>query len=409
MKNVLDQLHALQAAHGLNAKKAFLATVDEDFKWFLQAALDPYKMYGVRTFDNPGNRHISDWSRDGIKILKDLLAQLHSRELTGNKAKDACTTAQAHGVPRELIEACLTKDIRAGVAVKSINEVFPDLIPEFLVALCEPYDPVRTSFPVLVSTKYDGLRCLAFCQENGAEVQIKTRNGLPIPAAEPLKEYIWNVYLRYFSGYGSVVFDGEILTTTFQQSVSDLRSKSKVAKNATFVIFDWLKVEDFLAKARTEMDQLARNDVLQSVQVGPEYPVQISKEKLCWTHDRVMAEYEIRRAKKLEGVIVKQNHAYSFGRSYSWMKVKAVETKDCRVVGLEEGKGKYKGTLGKLVVQWTPELTTTLSGMLDKDRDAWWAQPNLILDKMVEVLYQNETDAGLPRHGRFACVRWDKS
>jgi ATP-dependent DNA ligase len=87
-----------------------------------------------------------------------------------------------------------------------------------------------------------------------------------------------------------------------------------------------------------------------------------------------------------EGVILKNlNSEYMIGedesyRSSAWIKVKKLSTYDCVVIGGEEGKGKYLGSLGALrIAQYRNGKLTdigSVSGMNDKQRDAWWKKIN---------------------------------
>lgn len=89
------------------------------------------------------------------------------------------------------------------------------------------------------------------------------------------------------------------------------------------------------------------------------------------------------------------------------IKVKNTETFDLRVIGVEEGKGKYAGTLGALVLQG-PKGPVTCSGMSDEQRNQWWAEPSLIVGQIVEVAALGFTVKGSLREPRFKGIRHDK-
>ncbi|QYD70141.1 hypothetical protein KZJ38_07490 [Paraburkholderia edwinii] len=95
------------------------------------------------------------------------------------------------------------------------------------------------------------------------------------------------------------------------------------------------------------------------------------------------------------------------------IKVKKAETYDLRVVGVEEGKGKYKGTLGALVCQG-PKGHVKVSGMTDEQRDSWWSGEKgaggdeRVVGAIVEVACLGLTPQGSLREPRFKGVRFDK-
>jgi DNA ligase-1 len=89
------------------------------------------------------------------------------------------------------------------------------------------------------------------------------------------------------------------------------------------------------------------------------------------------------------------------------IKVKAAESYDLRVVDVEEGKGKYKGTLGALVCQG-PKGHVKVSGMTDEERNYWFAAPQTIIGAIVEVQCLGLTNTGSLREPRFKGIRHDK-
>lgn len=102
-------------------------------------------------------------------------------------------------------------------------------------------------------------------------------------------------------------------------------------------------------------------------------------------------------------------------RNENLWKIKQELSFDLLVVGLEEGKGKYKGTLGKLLCKFRlfgkedgEICTIKCSGMTDKQRHAWWANPDDTVNKIVKVDAMTYSKNGLLREPRFKEVREDK-
>lgn len=96
-------------------------------------------------------------------------------------------------------------------------------------------------------------------------------------------------------------------------------------------------------------------------------------------------------------------------RNKNLIKVKEEVTLDLYVIGLEEGQGKYAGTLGNLIVRSKDGTVNNISGMSDEERDLWWGCPALIIHKVVEVKAMKILDNGSLREGRFKAVRHDKA
>ena len=112
-----------------------------------------------------------------------------------------------------------------------------------------------------------------------------------------------------------------------------------------------------------------------------------------------------------EGVVLKDMNApYSYNkRNADLLKIKCENSFELRVTALEEGEGKYKGTLGKLVVTDACGNSNSVSGMTDTQRALWWETPELILLAIVEVACMKVLPNKSLREGRFKAIRYDKS
>ncbi|NQZ74603.1 MAG: hypothetical protein HRT61_00565 [Ekhidna sp.] len=111
-----------------------------------------------------------------------------------------------------------------------------------------------------------------------------------------------------------------------------------------------------------------------------------------------------------EGVILKKDDApYSYGKKNAdILKIKCEKTFELKVVGILEGEGKYKGTLGKLKVEDANGVINFVSGMTNTERDLWWSNPLLIVGAIVEVKAMKVLSNKSLREGRYKAVRFDK-
>ncbi|CAB9505463.1 DNA ligase [Seminavis robusta] len=125
--------------------------------------------------------------------------------------------------------------------------------------------------------------------------------------------------------------------------------------------------------------------------------------------DEEHLQQELARVKEMggEGIMMrKKNSAYKFSRSVDLLKVKFFEDDEAIVVGVEGGKGKYEGHIGKLVCRFrngTEFLAGT--GLKDADRaqsSAYW------IGKVVTVQYQDLFEkTGKPRCPSIKGIRTD--
>lgn len=111
---------------------------------------------------------------------------------------------------------------------------------------------------------------------------------------------------------------------------------------------------------------------------------------------------------RYDGIILRdENGPWIQGaRDQHVVKVKPFITRDLIVVDVEEGKGKYKGMLGNLIVEYKGKRMG-LSGMSDAERREWWNNPATIIGQIVEVKAMSESVKGVLREPRFKGIRYD--
>jgi len=106
-----------------------------------------------------------------------------------------------------------------------------------------------------------------------------------------------------------------------------------------------------------------------------------------------------------EGVVVKRGDSPA---SEPWRKVKYRDSLDVKVVGFTEGTGKYKGSLGSLLVKagrrGQGEVGT---GWTDEQRQWIWDNRDILEGQVAEIYAQELTKGGSVRAGVF--YRWHPS
>ena len=396
----LRQLDAIAACGPTTGKKQLLAEVTTLTKHIIEAALNPYKMYGVKKFPTSIQQMATQEDDDGTELFRTLDA-LQKRVVTGHKAlQEISFLLGRYLVPAELLSRIINKDLRCGAGATLVNSVFPGLIPEFKVALAQEYEGEDCEFAKLASIKYDGLRCLAFVDES--EVTFKTRNGLEITSAESIKPWLHEIRQPT-----RLVFDGELKKRAghFQDSSGSIRKKSEQAEDLEYQVFDVMTEAEFVASysSHTQTERLAQLSILLKSQ-QLESPVKYVEHHLVFNDIQVQKLFREMLALGHEGLILKDPNApYQFKRSNTWIKLKDRKTADVRVIGFEPGKGKYKGMMGALVVDFNGKPNKIGTGFSDLQR----SNSEHLLGKMVEISYHELTKDGNMRHSRFEKERGD--
>lgn len=432
IEQVRDALWDIANTKGNNAKADLLKghLNDAFFRAVCVYALDPYRTYGVAGLGETCEA-IGDRIPERIDEIDWLLLKLWRRELTGNAARKAiqefADTLTLKG--QMVLDMILTKDLNCGVTAKTVNKVMPGLIPTFTVMLAQPLDRQKLSFPVAVEPKLDGIR--ATCVVTGESVTFYTRTGHPIPAVEHLAgQVLWMIsQLRHaveedehglypqetrrllwdFVGDEArrLILDGEIISGTFNKTVSDVRKLDVKAEDAELRLFDvvnwhdWTDTPEVNYQRRRMVLKHLVNYALDSkvISAVPSY--------LASSEWEIEHYYKTFRKNSLEGAMVKRlDGCYHRKRTADWQKMKNQETLDLKVVGVFEGTGKYTGQLGGIIVDHKGVEVRVGGGFTDQQRiDLWADHP---IGRIAEVEFHEVTPDGSLRHPRFVCFRSDK-
>lgn len=449
VKTSADAYRALQLVAEASGKQKIevLKSFDDSgevLKEVLRQAYDPSITFGIKKIP-PFIQSPFIQSHEGgdfdTEFGWSLLRKLANRELTGSAAIEEVgeTLNRLEDESARLLAMILNKDLRAGINVSTINKAFPKLIPVFKCMLAKPYDPTRIkSWPMAVEPKLDGVRTLALIKHD--EVRFMSRTGKEFTSFDHIAEPLLIAAREAFSQEGTIlrgiVVDGEMVSGSFNQTVSRARRKNTKAEDAVFNMFDILTFEQFFENQKSQIDYSVRHNNVRKLHqcASDDAPIKAINRYMVNSHEEIMTINESIRAKGGEGVIVKpMDHHYECKRSYSWMKIKAEETADLRVIGFFEGTGKYENNLGGLLVNYNGKEVRVGGGFSDEQRREIWellqedrqsdyslysgelgeensvfryfhGEPLNVLGRLIEVEYHEETPDGSLRHPRF--VRW---
>jgi ATP-dependent DNA ligase len=408
------------------------------FKELLYYTYNPFIMFFVKKDPKvkPTGAGVSPDRHHEFLVL---LNRLNKREITGNEALNAVKKffSSCSEVEYKWYLRIMQKDLKIGITNKTINKVYPGLIPTFDCQLAYPLKKFPKRF--IVQRKLDGYRCLAFHYEDG-RVELRTRNGNLIEGYTGIEEDV-KKYLPV--GY---VYDGEIMARTgaFNDTQKSVFKKN-TKKDGVLYMFDVVSIHEFEQGESTAILE-ERLDFLEELW----FPVkQASSLKIVESSDFLYGEegeqiaYELHSQFLLEGYegsMVKDLDAtYKCKRSYDVQKIKDMYEIDLVVVDIEEGKEgtKNEGTLGALVVELSdkdikeqlpvddPKHKKKLryvegctarvnvgSGYSDELRNYFWNNKEDIINRTIQIQFQettiNEHEEHSLRFPIFVKVRDDK-
>lgn len=262
-----------------------------------------------------------------------------------------------------------------------------------------------SNFPelYLAEPKFDGLRSVCIIREKD-NIEFLTRFGNKVHNVDIIQHEI--AEQPKLIGF---VLDGEIYSKNWSETISITKTikTHKIAENLIFYVFDILTITEWENK-QCNKPLIERKKLLNSKLIDTPHVQKVRFKKIKDLQDAYKI-YEYYLSKGLEGIMLKRiDSLYKFKRTKDWLKVKDVLTDEFLVVDILEGTGKYKGMLGSVVIQLKDGRKMKVgTGFTDEQRKKYWNNKNLILNKYIEVAYQELTNDGKLRNPRFIRVRED--
>lgn len=431
---MLEELEAvltrIKETPGKNDKESILNEFkdNENIRRGLRFLLDTYIVTGLSSKKIKKQVKVSpNVELDSLEEAIDYLLD-HNTGTDQDIANIQAFIGRNHGYVTFLQEY-LTKTYKCGITVKTANKAIPDLnIPEFNCQLAYPYtkytDRVKEDFSLTV--KLDGHRTIVQVGEFG-DTKFFTRKGQPISGlndiAEDIKDFANNSGIlgnvKFNKGF---ILDGETIVNDpnipkkeqFKETSKIIR-KDGIKKGLSLHVFDIVPTEEFFkgeskdtyVNRREDMNTYFNKEEFSHLDLIPVLYFGDDVNKITEIANEQISNGE-------EGIMINLNDTYKTRRHPGILKVKEFFTDDLLVTGIFEGTGKYEGTLGGVYVDYKGNEVKVGSGFNDSDRDRFFNNPDLIVGKVIEVQYFEETtnskDDGLSlRFPVYKTVKTDKT
>ena len=410
----------------LNKEAIVLVQAQEGNSEFFEGcrlALDPMITFGIKQVpertgaDGPG----VDWGSFTL-----IVTGFVNRSLTGNLARGTldelmsnCTNAQWNGWYRRI----LIKDLRCGVSEKTINKVVEKTyanyaIPTFGCQLAHDSSnhESKVSGKKFIEVKLDGVRVITIVHPDGRVDQF-SRNGKELVNFPHVKEQFAAIAHTLLEPW---VFDGEIMSGTFQDLMKQVHRKSNVeANDAVLNLFDCVPLVHFEqgvwnASQEFRSSHLGafleeHHDALPNVTMVGQELVDLDSEEGQIRYREINA---LAIAGGYEGIMIKEPQAvYECKRSVAWLKLKPFIEVSLTVVETEEGTGRNVGKMGALVCEGVDDGKTIRvnvgSGFSDQQREDFWncRTEGEVVEVRADAVTQNQDGTYSLRFPRFTRFR----
>ena len=392
-------------------------------------ALDPMITFGVKQVPEKKDENGPGFSWNSFTVLA---GNLRDRILTGHDARDAIAEAIKLSTKNEWngwYRRILIKDLRCGASEKTINKVVEKKWPDYAIPVfaCQlAHDSAnhesKVSGKKLIEVKLDGVRVITIVRADG-RVDMFSRNGKELANFPHITEQISAVVkAKSTSKDMDLVLDGEIMSSSFQDLMTQVHRKSDVkANDAILNLFDVLPLADF-EKGIYNKTQRVRSTMVsfwvdQNKEMLPNVTA-LTNEEVDLDTEEGQARFKEINAKAVaggyEGIMIKDPEApYECKRSVAWLKLKPFIEVSLTVTSVEEGTGRNVGKLGALVCEGVDDgkdiVVNVGSGFTDSNRDEYWTGREEVVGKIVEVradaITQNQDGSYSLRFPRFLRFR----
>lgn len=160
----------------------------------------------------------------------------------------------------------------------------------------------------------------------------------------------------------------------------------------TFNVFDVLEVGAFESR-QCDMPYYQRRQKLEAYVRGCDH-IKVLPILYHGKDTEMIAHHlNIQRGLGHEGVMINlAMEPYQFTRTNALLKVKVMQDCDLEIIGVQEGQGRFEGTLGALIVDYKGNPVGVGSGLSDEIRAMIWSDPAKYIGRVATIQYFEETN-----------------
>lgn len=418
LKSLYDICMKIQNVGSTNTKKEILAanSDNEEFKSLMRFLYDPLIVTGIsnskinKIFNEPKpifskksflSKINPNLNIPVIRNLDDLMLYVSANNTGRYIDIKVCqkfidTYCESYEL-KDFVSSIITKSLKLGIDSKLVRNVYgKDFIYIFEVQNARSYEDVKLDDDewFCLSQKMNGNRAT---YKYGDMISRQGKKFINILHITQELDKLQSHFTE------PMIFDGEIVrdnpeglseSENFTLGTGILNSDASAEEKSClrFVLFDLLPVSEFIEGESkltyrhrllqmTALKQHINADGLTNISVVPFlYEGKDQSQIQIWL-DKMDAEGK-------EGCMLARDVTYKCKRHNGLLKVKKFYTMDLQVIGYERGTGKFKDTLGALIVDFNGNEVGVGSGFSDDVRHDIWENREDIIGKIIEVKYK---------------------
>lgn len=406
LQHIYNLCTQLQSITSTKAKQQFLIDSRcDDFDFFLKWLLDPQIVTGIDRKKLKKKKVNIDYVGEHISF-ESILNHLKENNTGRDYDIAMCQLFIASNLEyADFLTAVFTKSLKLGVDVKLVNKTYgKGFIPVHEVMLGSPKDKLRLKDGewFSLSQKLNGIRATY------VQGKMISRQGKEIKGLEHI-----TIPLKWVNSdmEEDMVYDGELIrknvdnipdNDNFRLTTSIVNAEGNDKSELEFVIFDCLPYQEFI----NGTSKLKYKDRRMELECAVAYVDTDAREDIRAVPifyqgtDQSEIDKQLAIADKLgyEGLMLNKDAVYECKRVTSLVKIKSFKFSDLRIIGYEEGDGKYKDMLGAVIVDYKGNSVNVGSGFDEAERVKLWKNPSELVGKIATIKYKEVSknkDTGL--------------
>ena len=390
-------------------KKVFMY-VYSDYKHYNVTSKQIKKYYATKFKKNKCKNNLNLlWNINVENKYEDIfviLDELNDRKVTGHNALDlVCNFIENYEKYKDIILNIIDKNLEIRMNVKTINSVFPKLIPSFQVSLAELYDKHKKKVSEgtwYISRKMDGIRCIIII--NNGTIKCYSRLGKELFTLGKIKNEIKKYVLNKLDE--NIVLDGELCiidkdgNENFKEIMKHFRKKNKDIDRPKYKVFDCIRYDDFIYGESKEIlsDRLKNLEKI----IDPRLLTIDILEQKRYTEELFNTEWKKSNDSQWEGLILRKDTIYKGKRSNDMLKVKKFNDGEFTVLKINVGpfrildkiekKEKIINTLTSVDIEYKKNIVSVGSGFTINEREYYMNNPEELVGNKINVRWFEEIE-----------------
>jgi len=387
--------------------------------------LDKYKYHKqlkevlYYTYNPLINYYIKDYEELDIEVEDDLdfelikkyLEEIASRKYTGNAAREFLKelTGFLSKKSKVILRNIIERDQKCGISIKSINKVFKDFISCIGYMRCSTFSKIdNIYYPAIIQKKLDGMFVNVIIKDG--DIKFFTRSGLEFYTT-CLKEELLHIFEEFRIDnvclHGEFLIEGldgkesesrkvgngmitslikkEQTLETLNKKLIESEGSSRFTKISSEIIHKLKEYEETNNRLKVVFWDIVDYYEWESGFSKTTYQERFERLKRIKETSHVkLVDYKIvnnlEEALKFYNEMIEQGYEGSVIKNLScrWkdhtstdmVKIKSEKICELKIIGIEEGNGKFKGGCGGFICESSDSLLTVVvgSGLSDSER-----------------------------------------